>query len=255
MIFLEKIADARLCDAGDSCLVVEFGTTVDRALNARVQALKKALDAISPPGIVETVPTYRSLAVYYDPLRLERSDLVALLLPALEKGGETTESEGRIVTIPVCYGGAHGPDLDNVCAATGLSREEVVARHSGHDLYCFMLGFTPGFAYLGGMDETLATPRLQNPRALIPAGSVGIAGKQTGIYPIDSPGGWQLIGRTPLAVFDPLRTPPTLIEAGDWVRFEAVDEQTFLSIQAEAGAGRFVPRTEKKGGKNHGTSA
>lgn len=255
MILLEKIEDARLCDAGDSCLFVEFGTTVDRALNARVQTLKKALEALSPSGVVETVPTYRSLAIYYDPLRLKRSDLVESLRLALRKGGETTESGGRIVIIPVCYGGAYGPDLDNVCAATGLSRKEVIARHSGRDLYCFMLGFTPGFAYLGGMDETLATPRLENPRALIPAGSVGIAGKQTGIYPIDSPGGWQLIGRTPLAVFDPLRTPPILIEAGDWVRFEAVDEETFLSIQAEARAGRFVPRTEKKEEKSHGASA
>jgi len=230
----------RLLDAGDSCLVAEFGTTVDRALNARVQALKTALSSIDKPGIVELVPTYRSLAIYYDPCRLERAALKTLVESLCENLGGKGSEAGRVVTIPVCYGGDFGPDLENVCAHTGLSKEEVIARHTGRDTYCFMLGFTPGFAYLGGMDDTLATPRLENPRTVIPAGSVGIAGRQTGIYPIDSPGGWQLIGRTPLAVFDPLRNPPTLVEAGDWVRFEAVGEPEYSAIQAAAKAGSFA---------------
>ena len=233
----------RILDAGDSCLVVEFGTAVDRELNAKVQALKAALANKPAAGIVELVPTYRSLAVYYDPNRMDRETLKNLLEERSAGLGAHGTDGGRVVAIPVCYGGTYGPDLDNVCTHTKLSPEEVVARHTGRDTYCFMLGFTPGFAYLGGMDETLATPRLENPRAVIPAGSVGIAGKQTGIYPIDSPGGWQLIGQTPLSIFDPLRKPPTLIEAGDWVRFEAVDEAGFQAIKAAAKAGTYTLKT------------
>ncbi len=233
----------RVLDAGDSCLVAEFGTTVDRALNARVQALKAALSRETGAGIVELVPTYRSLAVYYDPCRIERNILKSRIETLCENMDASGSEKGRVVRIPVCYGGSYGPDLENVCARTGLSAEDVISRHTGRDTYCFMLGFTPGFAYLGGMDETLATPRLENPRTLIPAGSVGIAGSQTGIYPIDSPGGWQLIGRTPLSIFDPLREPPTLIEAGDWIRFEAVSEADFGAIQSAAKAGTFVLET------------
>jgi inhibitor of KinA len=237
----------RILDAGDSCLVVEFGITVDRALNAKVQSLKAALARSPQKGLVELVPTYRSLAVYYDPRVLRREDLETRLEHLSENLDASGSEAGRVVSIPVFYGGEFGPDLENVCAHTGLPAEEVIARHTGRDTYCFMLGFTPGFAYLGGMDETLATPRLENPRTVIPAGSVGIAGKQTGIYPIDSPGGWQLIGRTPLAVFDPLRTPPTLVEAGDWVRFEAVGEAEYRAIQAAAKAGTYAMKiTERK---------
>jgi inhibitor of KinA len=237
---MEESNTPRLLDAGDSCLVAEFGASVDRALNAKVQALKNALAKCAVRGITELVPTYRSLAVYYDPCVLNREDLKKRIEDACATLAEASEAESRLVTIPVCYGGEFGPDLENVCAHTGLSKEEVIARHTGRDTYCFMLGFTPGFAYLGGMDESLATPRLENPRTLIPAGSVGIAGKQTGIYPIDSPGGWQLIGRTPLAVFDPLRNPPTLVEAGDWVRFEAVSEAEYEAIRAAAKAGQYT---------------
>ena len=240
---MDEIPALQVLDAGDSCLVAEFGTTVDRALNSKVQALKSALAKSSVKGLVELVPTYRSLAVYYDPCALKREDLKNRIEHLSENLGTSGSEAGRVVSIPVCYGGEFGPDLENVCAHTGLSKEEVISRHTGRDTYCFMLGFTPGFAYLGGMDEALATPRLENPRTVIPAGSVGIAGKQTGIYPIDSPGGWQLIGRTPLAVFDPLRTPPTLVEAGDWVRFEAVGEAEYRAIQAAAKAGTYELKT------------
>lgn len=246
---MDETPALRVLDAGDSCLVAEFGTTVDRALNAKVQALKAALARDSQKGLVELVPTYRSLAVYYDPRILQRETLKARLENLGENLGTSGSEAGRVVSIPVCYGGEFGPDMENVCAHTGLSKEEVISRHTGRDTYCFMLGFTPGFAYLGGMDEVLATPRLENPRTVIPAGSVGIAGKQTGIYPIDSPGGWQLIGRTPLAIFDPLRNPSTLVEAGDWVRFEPVAEAEYRAIQAAAKAGTYELKTgERKGG-------
>ena len=233
----------RILDAGDSCLVVEFGTAVDRELNAKVQALKASVSQKPAAGIVELVPTYRSLAVYYDPNRMDRETLKNLLEERSAGLGAHGTDGGRVVAIPVCYGGTYGPDLDNVCTHTKLPPEEVLARHTGRDTYCFMLGFTPGFAYLGGMDETLATPRLENPRAVIPAGSVGIAGKQTGISPSDSPGGWQRIGQTPRLLVAPLRKPPTLIEAGDWVRFEAVDEAGFLAIKAAAKAGTYTLKT------------
>jgi Allophanate hydrolase subunit 1 len=166
----------RILDAGDSCLVVEFGITVDRALNAKVQSLKAALARSPQKGLVELVPTYRSLAVYYDPRVLRREDLKTRIEHLSENLDASGSEAGRVVSIPVFYGGEFGPDLENVCAHTGLPAEEVIARYTGRDTYCFMLGFTPGFAYLGGMDETLATPRLENPRIVIRAGSVWIAG-------------------------------------------------------------------------------
>lgn len=147
----------------------------------------------------------------------------------------------KVVVVPTLYGGEHGPDLGNVAEHTGLPEEEVVRRHAANDCYCYMLGFTPGFAYLGGMDQSLETPRLKNPRELIPAGSVGIAGKQTGIYSIASPGGWQLIGRTPMMMFDPGRDPAIFLDAGMWVRFRPADRAEFDEIEAATASRSYQP--------------
>lgn len=228
--------------SGESCLVVEFADGIDRAANVRLQNLRHVLDAKQIHGLREFVPTYRSLSIHHDPMVLPRKRLEAIVEHALGELGDVSESQKRILVMPVVYGGEYGPDMENVCGHTGLSEEEVVGRHTGTDCYCFMIGFTPGFSYLGGMDETLETPRLANPRTLIPAGSVGIAGKQTGAYSIDSPGGWQLIGRTPLRLFDPLNElNPTLIDAGDWIRFKAVTESEYKKIQAEVASYKYKP--------------
>jgi KipI family sensor histidine kinase inhibitor len=177
------------------------------------------------------VPTYRSLSLHYDPLKLECERLKGFVTKALESIDSKNEASGRLILLPVLYGGEYGPDIQSVSEHTGLCPDEIIRRHASRDCYCYMLGFSPGFGYLGGMDEALATPRLKKPRARIPAGSVGIAGAQTGVYSMDSPGGWQLIGRTPVKLFDPDDEENlTLIEPGDRVRFCPISRGEYESI-------------------------
>jgi KipI family sensor histidine kinase inhibitor len=207
--------------AGDRALVVELGDEISPLVNARVRAFCDALEARRVPGIVELVPTYRSVAVHYRPEEIARIVLEGEILAAAERAGAIGPQPARLVEIPVIY---DGPDLDFVAAHAGLSVGEVVRIHSAAEYLVHMLGFTPGFPYLGGMDAKIATPRLEKPRVRIPAGSVGIAGAQTGVYPIDSPGGWRLIGRTPRKLYDPAREKPFLLDAGDRVRFVPIGE-------------------------------
>jgi KipI family sensor histidine kinase inhibitor len=238
----------KFLSAGDSCLVVEFSDGIDMAANIRLQALRRALSGENIRGIREFVPTYRSLSIHHDPTKLPRQNLEKIVKEALENtdGGET--SVRRTVCLPVAYGGKYGPDMANVSAYTSLSESEIIKRHTSMEYYCYMLGFTPGFAYLGGMDESLETPRLATPRALISAGSVGIAGKQTGAYSIDGPGGWQLIGRTPLSLFDPDdEENPTLIDPGDWVAFRSITPDEFDAIEKDAKAGRRAAKEKNAG--------
>lgn len=244
---MSETSTPRILHAGDNCLVVEFGRMISLDINARVQELRRALEAKNNRAIRELVPTYRSLAVYFDPLLPDADTLLRTLGELASETVGDAASGGSVVVIPVCYGGEFGPDIANVAEHNGLTPEEVISLHSGRDYYCYMLGFTPGFSYLGGMDEGIATPRLQNPRTVIPAGSVGIAGKQTGIYPIDSPGGWQLIGRTPLKMFDPEAARPTLMEAGLWTRFSPVSEEEYRKIQAQVSRGEYEPVILNKG--------
>ena len=235
--------------SGESCLVVEFSDSIDRDANIRLQSLRHVLDARKIPGVREFVPTYRSLSIHHDPMVLARGRLEGIVEKALGELGGSAESKKRILVMPVVYGGEYGPDMENVCKHTGFDAAEVVRRHTGKDCYCFMIGFTPGFPYLGGMDESLETPRLANPRTLIPAGSVGIAGKQTGAYSIDSPGGWQLIGRTPLRLFDPSNEKnPTLVDAGDWIRFKQIAETEYAEIQKAVASQNYVPEHIYEGG-------
>lgn len=232
---------ARFLLTGDSSLSVEFGNVISEEINRQVRAFALALERENIPGIVETVPTYRSLAVHYDPMVLSCGELKARLSALLETEKELCVPPAEVLVIPVLYGGEEGPDLPFVAKYTGLSAEEVVKIHSSADYLIYMLGFTPGFTYLGGLDPVLETPRLATPRVRIPAGSVGIAGKQTGIYPIDSPGGWQLIGRTPVKLYDPARTVQVLPKAGQYIRFMAVDRTEYERIAAEVSAGTYVP--------------
>ncbi len=214
----------RYLPAGDSALVIEFGDTIDPIINRRVHALDAAFTRDPVPGIGPTIPTYRSLLVHYDPLLLEFQQVLEIARKRMAALGESAPAPSRLVEIPTVYSGEYGPDLPEVARLHGMSEAEVIRIHTAREYLVYMIGFSPGFPYLGGMDETIATPRLKTPRTLVPAGSVGIAGKQTGIYSIDSPGGWQLIGRTRLRLFDPQRDPPSLLAPGDRLRFVAVRE-------------------------------
>lgn len=219
----------RFLPCGDTGLSVEFSDRIDRRVNDRVQRLFRYLRQKSFPGIADLNPTYRSLFIQYRPWECSFENLVLLVEKALEAPDESQARQADPVRIPVCYGGHYGPDMDAVAAFHGLSFDQIVRLHSGPEYYVYMIGFTPGFPYLGGLDERLFTPRKKEPRKRVPAGSVGIADRQTGIYSIDSPGGWQLIGRTPLKLFDRQRQDPFLISPGDCLRFIPVTEDEFAS--------------------------
>ncbi len=229
----------RILPAGDLALVVEFGNEISNACNEKVGQLNQSLKRNNIRGIVETVPTYRSLLIYYDPLQLSFKKLSRYIRSATRAAGVTTAVTRRRVTIPVCYGGQYGEDLADVAQHTGMSEEEVISLHSSVDYRIFMMGFLPGFPYLGGMDPRLKTPRLSNPRTSIPAGSVGIGGEQTGVYPIASPGGWRLIGRTPLKLYDREGEKPTIYQAGDFIRFQPVGEEEYLRIEEQVKLGGY----------------
>lgn len=205
--------------AGDRAMVVEMGDAIEPDCNRRVTSLLRAVEMGNIRGVVDLIPTYRSLLIQYDPMLVSFEELCDLIA---EKESETDDGiakTSRLVEIPTLYQGEYAPDLEFVANHASLSVDEAIQLHSDIEYPVYMMGFTPGFPYLGGLPEKLATPRLATPRIMIPAGSVGIADMQTGIYPVDSPGGWQLIGRTPLRLFDPHRDPPSLIAAGDKIRF------------------------------------
>jgi inhibitor of KinA len=219
--------DFRILPAGDSVLVVEFEERIDPVINARAIALAEAVQAAGLPGIRDVVPTYRTVAVFFDPLRTNYDALVARLEKEAGRDASGAGTERTAIRIPVCYGGELGPDLPAVAAAARMSTDAVVELHAGTTYRVFMIGFVPGFAYMGVVDERIAVPRHSTPRVRVPIGSVGIAGLQTGIYPAETPGGWQLIGRTPLKPFDPSRAEPFLLRAGDAVRFQAIDRAEY----------------------------
>ncbi|GLU34199.1 5-oxoprolinase subunit PxpB [Trinickia caryophylli] len=206
----------RIFPFGDTALVCEVPPPATLECQKRVWAV--AALTRQWPHVVDVVPGMNNLTIVFDPLSADVSSLAAELALAWEQA-EIVDAEARVIDVPVRYGGAFGPDLGAVAEHTGLSAEEVVARHAGGNYIVFFLGFQPGFAYLGGLDESLHTPRRKVPRIEVPAGAVGIGGAQTGIYPAASPGGWQLIGRTALALFDPAREPFALLQPGDLVRF------------------------------------
>jgi inhibitor of KinA len=213
----------RIVPAGDSAFLVEFEERIDAAVNASTVALAESLRVAAVPGVRDIVPTFRSVAVYFDPLKTETGRLVKLIESSAGTGSVIPAAAAPI-RVPVCYGGEFGPDLADVAAFAGIEPLEVVALHASRPYRVFMLGFLPGFAYMGAVDPRIAAPRRTSPRVRVPAGSVGIAGAQTGIYPADSPGGWQIIGRTPLKPFDLERAAPCLFAAGDAVQFYPIGE-------------------------------
>lgn len=222
---------------GDTAMTVEFGETIDRTLSARVMAARHAVERAKIPGVVETVPTFRSLTVHFDPAAIGFGDL-ATAIGELDADTAAPTSSGRAWRVPVLY---DGPDLDDIARTAGLSVAETVALHSGSAYHVYMLGFLPGFAYLGDLPRPLRLPRLKEPRTRVPAGSVAIADQLTAVYPVESPGGWRLIGRTPLRLFDVAAERPSLFEPGDTVSFASVGAAEFADAEAAISAGRYTP--------------
>ena len=212
----------RLLPAGDSALLIEFADEIDDSVNDRVHTLAHALHAQSCPEIRDLVPAYSSLLVCYDPRRASFAKMHALLQSATESLQTYTPPEPRLVEIPTRYGGEFGSDLAFVAQHNGIPEAAVIRLHTSVVYRVYFVGFAPGFAYLGSVSEQIAAPRMETPRTRVPAGSIGIAGRQTGIYPMETPGGWRIIGRTALPLFDPDRDPPTLLRPGDRVRFVAM---------------------------------
>lgn len=204
---------------GDRAVLVRLGESISLETNARVHGLAAAISEARLRGVIEVCPAYADLAVHYDPFATDFDTLVRSIAGLPDEGGVR---QGRTVEIPVRYGGEWGPDLVSVAELTGLSVAEIVARHTGQTFSVYMLGFLPGFPYMGTLPENMAVPRLKTPRQKVPSGSVGLAGRQTGIYPREAPGGWQIIGRTELRLFEPGQTGGFLLKPGDTVRFTAV---------------------------------
>ena len=240
--------NVRFLLTGDTSLSAEFGNEISEEINAQIRAFTIALENGGIPGIVELVPTYRSCMIHYDPGVISYKALTKRLEAMLDRLDSIAIPPSDVLEVPVLYGGEEmGPDLAFVAEHAGISEQEVVDIHTSTEYLIYMLGFTPGFTYLGGMSDKLETPRLKQPRVKIPAGSVGIAGKQTGVYPIDSPGGWQLIGRTPVKMYDPNRETPILPKAGQYIKFRAIDRAEYDEIAALAEKNEYVCRTYPRG--------
>jgi inhibitor of KinA len=236
--------NVRFLSAGDRGLVIEFGDRVDRALSEAVLNLRASLSAAGIAGVTETVPTFRSLFVRYDPLATGRRELERRVAGLLGRRPKARRS-AALWRIPICYEKAFAPDLEEVARRVGLSPDEVARRHRAPRYHVYMIGFLPGFPYLGDLPAELALPRRADPRLQVPAGSVAIATTLSAIYPFESPGGWHIIGRTPVQLFDPSRPSPALLAAGDAVLFEAVDAARFSAIREESQNGRYEIAAER----------
>jgi inhibitor of KinA len=217
---------------GDSAIVLEFGQEINEEIHQYIRSVCLFLDEYSFEGFVEYVPAFTTITVFYDPLVSDYELTASLMQEMLDEIAETEQEEDAAVTveIPVLYG---GPDLSFVAAHSGFTEEEVIALHTSVEYLVHMIGFAPGFPYLGGLNEKIAAPRKETPDNSVPAGSVGIGGIQTGIYPIETPGGWQIIGQTPLVLFDAEREQPSLLRAGNKVRFVAIDALEFQMLKGE----------------------
>jgi len=220
---------------GDRGLLVEFGDAISAEINQRVRVMTAALDKEQPDGIVEVIPTYRSLLIVYDPLDTDVSRLRTIVEFLNTRLDEIDVPSPRLIEVPVAYGNEFGPDIEFVAQTHGLTVDDVIRIHSSATYPIYMIGFTPGFPFLGGLPETLHTPRLETPRRIVPAGSVGIANNQTGIYVVESPGGWRIIGRTPLKLYNPAADEPFVYSIGDMIRFVPISREDFDGIAGRGG--------------------
>jgi KipI family sensor histidine kinase inhibitor len=234
----------RFLPAGDTAVLVEFGDRIDRALSDRVLALARALRASLPSGVVDVVPTFRSLLVHYDPLITSGQDVTAAIRALTEVASDRGRPRRRW-TVPACYAPELAPDLAEVAERTGLTIEEAVSRHAGTEFHVYMIGFAPGHPYMGDLPGELALPRRTDPRLRVPAGSIAIASTLSVIHPIENPTGWHVIGATPIRLFDPAWEQPSLLSPGDAVRFEPVDLREFKAIRNAVEAKAFAPVSEE----------
>jgi KipI family sensor histidine kinase inhibitor len=233
----------RFLPSGDAALVVEFGNQVDPEISGLVLTLAHKIEAAAWPGLIEVVPTFRSLLIYYDPLTLPQSELKKNIQPLLQ-GLSATERTGRRWRLPACYDEEMGLDLAEVAARVGMRVPDLIALHSSATFHVYMMGFLPGFPYLGGLPSALELPRRENPRVKVPRGSVAIAMAMTCIYTLESPGGWHVLARTPIPLWDLRREPPAVLAAGDQIVFAPVSLREFEELQARAGVGEFVLRPD-----------
>ncbi|MBO5154542.1 MAG: 5-oxoprolinase subunit PxpB [Eubacterium sp.] len=234
--------NVKIMTAGDSSILIQFGNAIDPDINAKIAATVQLMKEQHIEGVVDIIPAFCSLLINYDPRVISYDEMKTRMEKILSVEIAAGARKKKVYEIPVCYGGEFGPDLSTIAEHAGLSEQEVINIHSSTDYLIYMLGFLPGFTYLGGLDERIHTPRLANPRIRIPAGSVGIGGSQTGIYPMDSPGGWQLMGMTPVKTYDPDREVPILVEAGDYIRFIPVDRAEYDRIKEEVEQGTYTVR-------------
>lgn len=233
----------RFLPSGDTAVAVEFGETIDLAIGAEVTRLAAAIKERGLVGVTETVPTFRSLLVLYDPLATSQARLIGEI-EAMAACHAPAKEAARLWTLPACYAPELAPDLADVAKALSFNEDEVVRRHAGTTYRVYMLGFLPGFAYLGDLDPALHLPRRATPRSQLPAGAVAIAQAMTAIYPVESPGGWHLIGNSPVTLFDVAADPPALLAPGDQVRFRPVSRDDWQAIRQAVAAGTFRPEPE-----------
>ncbi|MEK4228023.1 5-oxoprolinase subunit PxpB [Solibacillus sp. FSL H8-0538] len=228
---------------GDSALFIRFGDEISPSIHENIQQFIQKFQVTQPEWLVEIVPAYTSICVHFDLLKVASctyygqsiTEFLEQYIQEIHQNiGKSNSTDGRLIEVPVVYGGAFGPDLSYVAQYNGMTEEEVIRLHTSSECLVHMLGFSPGFAFMGGMNPTIGTPRKEIPRLAIPAGSVGIAGEQTGVYPVETPGGWQIIGRTPQPFFMPNQLPPTYLQAGDRIRFVAISEEEFSTWGAKS---------------------
>jgi KipI family sensor histidine kinase inhibitor len=240
--------EPKFLPCGDSALSVELGDEISDEANSRVRALDQLIKETEIPGITETVPTFRSLLVLYDPLAIGWEPLVEALRELIPRAASFRSLPGRVVEIPCRYGGEMGPELPQVAGLLGLTEDEVARLHSGTEFLVSFIGFTPGLPFLTGLHQRLTIPRRDTPRTTTPAGSVGIGGIQCSIYSVESPGGHRVIGRTPLRLYDPSSADPILLRPGDRVRFRPIDDAEFASIASAVENGSFAVKIEEASG-------
>ncbi|WP_141432170.1 5-oxoprolinase subunit PxpB [Bacillus sp. 03113] len=238
-VIINNLSNIQITALGDSAIVIQLGNEISHEVHRKVMKLKNHFEKNLPDGFIECVPSFTNVTLYYDPVIIYNQHkqkkisspfqiVQSIIKEELKNISDSQDFIHRTIEIPICYGGVYGPDLEDVAKHNGLTTDEVIAIHSTGEYLVYMIGFAPGFAFMGGMSDKIATPRRSTPRTSIPVGSVGIAGKQTGIYPISTPGGWQLIGKTPTPLFLPNEHPPSLLQAGDRVKFRSISQEEFL---------------------------